>query len=140
MKDEFRGNKLLMSDDELRKTMSAYQQELRRNQMKERKVAAWIIKKEGDAFLAENKKKEGVVSLPSRLQYKILKEGQGKKPTANDTVAVKYQGAFIDGKEFDSSGITLRLKIWSTFWSTLYQKHPPKSREIPGSPEKAAFR
>ena len=66
MKDELSGKKLLMSEDELRKTMTAYQQELRRKQMQERKVAALDKKKEGDAFLAENKKKEGVVTTAQR--------------------------------------------------------------------------
>jgi len=108
MKDELTGKKLLLSDDELRKTMTAYQQELRRKQMQERKVAALDKKKEGDAFLEENKKKEGVVTLPSGLQYKILKAGEGKKPTTDDTVVVRYRGTFIDGKEFDSSGAETR--------------------------------
>jgi len=108
LKDELAGNKLLIGDEELRKTMTAYQQEQRRKQMQERKVAALDKKKEGDAFLEENKKKEGVVTLPSGLQYKILKAGEGKKPTANDMVEVKYRGTFIDGKEFDSSGSQTR--------------------------------
>jgi len=108
LKDELAGKKLLLSDDELRKTLTAYQQVLRRKQMQERKVAALDKKKEGGAFLAENKKKEGVVTLPSGLQYKILKAGDGQKPTADDTVEVKYRGTFIDGKEFDSSGAETR--------------------------------
>jgi FKBP-type peptidyl-prolyl cis-trans isomerase FklB len=60
-------------------------------------------KKDGDAFLAANKGKEGVVALPSGLQYKILKEGTGAKPTASDTVACNYRGTLINGTEFDSS-------------------------------------
>jgi FKBP-type peptidyl-prolyl cis-trans isomerase len=108
MKDELTGKKLLLSDDELRKTMIAYQQTLRRKQMQERKMAALDNRKEGDAFLAANQTKEGVVTLPSGLQYKILKEGQGPKPTAEDTVAVRYRGTFIHGKEFDSSGAETR--------------------------------
>jgi len=108
MKDQLGGKKLLLSDDELRKTMTAYQQELRQKQMRERKVAALDKKKEGDAFLAENKKKEGVVITPSGLQYKILKAGEGKKPAADDTVEVKYRGTLINGTEFDSSGAESR--------------------------------
>jgi FKBP-type peptidyl-prolyl cis-trans isomerase len=108
LKDELEGKKLLISDDELRKTMTAYQQELRQKQMQTRKMAAMDNKKEGDAFLAENKKKEGVVTLPSGLQYKILKEGQGPKPKADEEVEVKYRGTFINGKEFDSSGSETR--------------------------------
>jgi len=60
-------------------------------------------KKEGEIFLEANKKKEGVQTLPSGLQYKVLKAGAGKKPTATDTVTVHYRGTLIDGKEFDSS-------------------------------------
>jgi FKBP-type peptidyl-prolyl cis-trans isomerase FklB len=60
-------------------------------------------KKAGEAFLAANKKKDGVVTLPSGLQYKILKAGNGAKPTASQTVSCNYRGTLIDGKEFDSS-------------------------------------
>ena len=62
-------------------------------------------KKDGEAFLAANKKKDGVITLPSGLQYKILKEGTGAKPTASQTVKCNYRGTFINGKEFDSSEI-----------------------------------
>lgn len=108
MKDALAGKKLLLSEDELRKTMVAYQQELRQKQMQTRKMAAMDNRKEGENFLAENKKKEGVVTLPNGLQYKILKAGEGKKPTAEDTVEVKYRGTFINGTEFDSSGAETR--------------------------------
>ena len=60
-------------------------------------------KQEGEAFLAENKKKEGVKTLPSGLQYKVITEGTGKSPKASDTVTVNYRGTLIDGTEFDSS-------------------------------------
>jgi FKBP-type peptidyl-prolyl cis-trans isomerase FklB len=60
-------------------------------------------KKEGEAFLAENKKKEGVKTLPSGLQYKVIKEGTGKSPKATDKVSTHYRGTLIDGTEFDSS-------------------------------------
>jgi FKBP-type peptidyl-prolyl cis-trans isomerase FklB len=60
-------------------------------------------KKDGDAFLAENKTKAGVVTLPSGLQYKILSEGTGPKPTAADSVVCNYKGTLLDGTEFDSS-------------------------------------
>ncbi len=60
-------------------------------------------REKGEAFLAENAKKEGVKSLPSGLQYKILIEGTGKQPTKDDQVVVHYKGTLIDGREFDSS-------------------------------------
>jgi FKBP-type peptidyl-prolyl cis-trans isomerase len=62
-----------------------------------------VNKKEGEAFLAANKSKPGVVTLPSGLQYKILTAGTGPKPTATDSVNCNYRGTLIDGKEFDSS-------------------------------------
>jgi FKBP-type peptidyl-prolyl cis-trans isomerase len=103
LKDQLEGKKLLLSDEELQKTMMTYQNELRQQQIKESKAAAQDNKKEGEAFLEANKKKQGVVTLPSGLQFKILKAGEGQKPTAEDTVEVNYKGTFINGKEFDSS-------------------------------------
>jgi len=67
------------------------------------KVSGEKNKKEGEVFLAENKKKEGVVALPSGLQYKVLNPGTGKKPKDSDTVTVHYRGTFINGTQFDSS-------------------------------------
>jgi FKBP-type peptidyl-prolyl cis-trans isomerase len=108
LKDELSGNKLLLSDDELRKTMTSFQQELRQKQMQARQTAAMNNKKEGEDFQAENKKKEGVVTLPSGLQYQILKAGAGQKPTETNTVEVRYRGTLLNGKEFDSSGSDTR--------------------------------
>jgi len=102
-KDAFTGGKLLMSDEELRATLSTLQQEMKQKQMQAMSKVAEDNKKAGDAFLAENGKKEGVVTLPSGLEYKILKAGTGKKPTEADTVLCNYRGTFIDGMEFDSS-------------------------------------
>jgi len=68
-----------------------------------RKAVGEKNKREGAAFLAANKAKEGVVTLPSGLQYKIIKAGHGKTPTASDVVSVRYRGTFIDGKEFDNT-------------------------------------
>ncbi|MEO5702374.1 MAG: FKBP-type peptidyl-prolyl cis-trans isomerase [Gammaproteobacteria bacterium] len=67
------------------------------------KAAGEVNKKAGADFLDANKKKEGVITLPSGVQYKIVTQGQGKKPKATDTVVVNYRGTLIDGKEFDSS-------------------------------------
>lgn len=103
LKDGLSGEKLLMTEEDLRKTMSAFQGELRLKQRLAHRLAAEDNKKKGEASLAENKIKEGVVTLPSGLQYKILKDGDGKKPTEADTVEVNYRGTLIDGTEFDSS-------------------------------------
>lgn len=101
--DVLAGEKLLMTDGDLSATLSAFQQEMRQKQAQARSVAAEDNKKAGAAFLAENAKKEGVVTLPSGLQYKILKAAEGKNPTEADTVVCNYRGTLIDGTEFDSS-------------------------------------
>ena len=92
-----------MSEDDLSTTMTAFEEDVRQKQAQARSVAAENNKKAGDAFLAENARKDGVVVLPSGLQYKILKAGEGKKPTETDTVVCQYRGTLIDGTEFDSS-------------------------------------
>jgi FKBP-type peptidyl-prolyl cis-trans isomerase len=114
LRDGMADKKLLMNDDDLRATMIAYLEQLRQKQMAAVKALADENKKKGDAFLAENRKKEGVVALPSGLQYKIIKEGAGKKPVEIDTVECKYRGTLIDGTEFDSSyrtGKTATFKV-----------------------------
>lgn len=103
LKDGLSGEKLLISEKELRKTMTAFQSELRQKQAVTKKFAGMDNKKKGEAFLADNKTKEGVVTLPSGLQYKILKAADGRKPTDSDTVECNYRGTLIDGTEFDSS-------------------------------------
>jgi FKBP-type peptidyl-prolyl cis-trans isomerase len=103
MKDALAGGKLLMTDDELRTTLTALQQQVTQKQEQAKLAAADTNKKAGEAFLAENKKKDGVVTLPSGLQYKIIKAAEGKKPTEDDTIVCQYRGTLLDGTEFDSS-------------------------------------
>jgi FKBP-type peptidyl-prolyl cis-trans isomerase len=103
LKDGMAGEKLMMTEDDLRATISAYMEDLRQKQAAIMKALAEENKKKGDAFLAENKKKEAVVTLPSGLQYKIIKAGSGKIPVETDIVECTYRGTLIDGKEFDSS-------------------------------------
>jgi UDP-GlcNAc:undecaprenyl-phosphate/decaprenyl-phosphate GlcNAc-1-phosphate transferase len=102
-KDQSSGGKLLMPEDDIRATLNAYQSEMMQKRAQAMKVAGEENKKIGDAFLAENKNKEGVVALPSGLQYRILKAGDGRKPTDADMVECHYRGALINGTEFDSS-------------------------------------
>jgi FKBP-type peptidyl-prolyl cis-trans isomerase FklB len=96
LKDGLAGGKTLLTDEEAQAAVEGV-----RNDLVKKQQAAG--KKEGDDYLAANKGKEGVVALPSGLQYKILKAGTGPKPTASDTVSCNYRGTLIDGKEFDSS-------------------------------------
>lgn len=103
LKDALAGEKLLMSDDDLNNTMAAFQRELTQKEMQAKAKEAEDNKKAGEAFLAENGKKDGVVTLPSGLQYKVVKAGQGQKPTDADTVSCNYRGTLIDGTEFDKN-------------------------------------
>jgi FKBP-type peptidyl-prolyl cis-trans isomerase FklB len=99
IKDGLSGAKALMTDQEIRDTLSAFQKEMTAKQEEINKKN----KMEGEAFLAENKKKEGIKALPSGLQYKVIKAGTGKKPKLTDMVTTHYRGTLIDGTEFDSS-------------------------------------
>ncbi len=92
IKDGFSGGQALLTDEQVRETYAVFQQERIQKS-----------KQEGDAFLAANKKKDGVITLKSGLQYKIIKHGSGKTPKATDSVTVNYRGTLIDGTEFDSS-------------------------------------
>ncbi|MBP1724297.1 MAG: FKBP-type peptidyl-prolyl cis-trans isomerase [Deltaproteobacteria bacterium] len=103
IKDGVSGAKPLLSEQEAREVMASFEKEMRAKQEAAQKVAGEKNKKQGEAFLAENKKKEGVKTLPSGLQYKVIKAGTGKKPAATDTVTTHYKGTLIDGTEFDSS-------------------------------------
>jgi FKBP-type peptidyl-prolyl cis-trans isomerase FklB len=99
LKDAFSGSKTAMSEKDMEATMTAFQQEM----MGKMQAKADKNTKDGETFLAANKKKDGVVTLPSGLQYRILKTGDGPKPTASQTVKCHYRGTLIDGTEFDSS-------------------------------------
>lgn len=101
--DSLTGGKTLMTDEEVKNTMVALQTELRAKQEVKVKEEGEANQKAGAAFLAANKTKPGVVVLPSGLQYKIITEGKGPKPTATDTVVCNYKGTLLDGTEFDSS-------------------------------------
>jgi FKBP-type peptidyl-prolyl cis-trans isomerase FklB len=97
------GGKTLLTTEEAQAALMEVQNDLRKKQQEKMQVAGEANKKEGDAFLTANKAKEGVVTLPSGLQYKTLKAGAGPKPAASDTVVCNYRGTLINGTEFDSS-------------------------------------
>ena len=103
IKDALTGSKPLLSDEEMKAALQDFQQKMRQKQLAALQELGAKNKKDGEAFLAANKKKPGVVALPSGLQYKVIKTGTGKKPTVNDTVVAHYTGTLINGKEFDSS-------------------------------------
>jgi FKBP-type peptidyl-prolyl cis-trans isomerase len=103
IRDSLTGGKHLMTDEEVKIALTALETELREKARVEYEAMASANKKEGDDFLATNKAKEGVQTLPSGLQYKVLKAGTGPKPATTDRVSCNYKGTFLNGKEFDSS-------------------------------------
>ena len=103
IKDGLSGAKPLLSEQEAKEVLAAFEKVMKGKQEESRKAIGEKNKKEGEVFLAENKAKEGVKTTPSGLQYKVIKPGTGKKPQATDTVTVNYRGTLIDGAEFDSS-------------------------------------
>lgn len=103
LKDALGSGKTLMTEQEMQSTLMQVQTDLRKKQEEKMAVEGASNKKQGEQFLAENKSKDGIKVLPSGLQYKILKEGNGPKPTASDSVECNYRGTLVTGKEFDSS-------------------------------------
>ena len=103
IQDALGDGKLLLTDDQIRTVMTELQTQVRQQQEAKRLALAESNKKDGAAFLAANATKEGVVTLPSGLQYKVLTAGTGAKPSAADTVVCNYRGTLLDNTEFDSS-------------------------------------
>ena len=101
--DATSGGEALMTEQEMRNVMSNVANRLKAEQMEKMKQQGAENLKAGEAFLAENAKKDGVTTLPSGLQYKVMSSGSGKTPTKSDKVTVDYRGTLIDGTEFDSS-------------------------------------
>ncbi|HTX99530.1 MAG TPA: FKBP-type peptidyl-prolyl cis-trans isomerase [Bacteroidota bacterium] len=95
--------KRILSKNAMDSCMRAWQNEMLEKQMATMKTQGDKNKAEGDAFLAQNKTQPGVVTLPDGLQYKVIKEGTGQKPKANQTVTVNYRGTLLNGEEFDNS-------------------------------------
>jgi FKBP-type peptidyl-prolyl cis-trans isomerase len=103
VKDAAAGSKTRLTQEEAQAVLNEVQTEIKKQQQEKTQQAAAANKTEGEAFLAANKSKDGVVTLPSGLQYKILTAGTGPKPTASDSVKCNYRGTLINGTEFDSS-------------------------------------
>jgi FKBP-type peptidyl-prolyl cis-trans isomerase FklB len=103
LQDAMADGKVLLTDDQIKTVMTGLQNQVRQKQEEKRQALAESNKKDGAAFLAANATKEGVVTLPSGLQYKVLTPGTGAKPTATDSVLCNYRGTLLDNTEFDSS-------------------------------------
>ena len=103
LKDSYGGGKTMLTEDQARQAIEDFQKTLMAKQAETMKILSEKNKADGERFLAENAKKEGVKVLPSGLQYKVIAPGTGKSPTTADTVTTHYRGTLIDGTEFDSS-------------------------------------
>lgn len=104
IQDALSGGQTLMSEEQAHVMLVGVQTELSITEASfEKKVLADKNKKDGEQFLAQNEKKDGIVTLPSGLQYKVIKAGDGKKPTASDVAVCRYRGTLLDGTEFDNS-------------------------------------
>jgi FKBP-type peptidyl-prolyl cis-trans isomerase FklB len=145
IKDSVTGTPTLLTETEAREVLNNFGKELNAKRQEKQKLAGEKNKKEGEAFLAENKKKDGVITLPSGLQYKILNEGKGESPKADDNVSVNYRGTLIDGTEFDSSekhgqAITRKVTGFVPGWTEALQLMKPGSKWQLFVPSDLAYR
>jgi FKBP-type peptidyl-prolyl cis-trans isomerase FklB len=122
MRDAISGASKLLTDEQMQNVMMAFNQRVMEKRESEAQIQSAKAKEKGKQFLDENSKKEGVVVLPSGLQYKILVKGDGPSPKPEDKVSVHYTGTLIDGTKFDSSydrnapavfGVTQVIKGWT---------------------------
>ena len=103
IQDALSGVKPQITQEEMGTIVKEFQKKKQLAKLRERRIKKDLTRKEGKEFLAENGKKPGVVTLPSGLQYKVIKEGTGRSPGPHDEVTVNYRGTLINGNEFDSS-------------------------------------
>jgi FKBP-type peptidyl-prolyl cis-trans isomerase len=135
-KDGYSGDKTLLSEQEVQAVLVKLPQEVKKEQIdleaEKRREVAERNKRDSEAFLSENQKREGVVSLPSGLQYQILKAGDGKKPAADDAVVCRYRGMFVNGAVFDrffeKKPVTLPIKTVIKGWAEALKLMPVGSK------------
>jgi FKBP-type peptidyl-prolyl cis-trans isomerase len=133
LKDALADKPLIMTDDEVTATLKQLQVEQKQDYQHARMMVSEKNKKASEAFFSENAKKDGVITLPSGLQYKILKKGDGKVPALDDRIMCQYRATLLDGTEFDSSekrghAITLPVKGIMAGWTQALQMMPVGSK------------
>ena len=133
LKDGLSGAKPALTDDQMRASLAQLQTDVQNQRQEKAARAAVANTSAGAAFLKANATKPGVVTLPSGLQYQILKTGTGPTPKADDTVVCNYRGTLIDGTEFDSSyarGTSATLNVGAVIkgWTEALQKMPVGSK------------
>ena len=130
LRDALAGRRPALSEQEVRRLMMAMRTEMRQTRIRSQAAVADDNFKAGQAFMAENGDRPGVVTLPSGLQYKVLAEGKGPKPADLDAVEVRYRGRLLDGREFDSSArngdgpATFVVKASLPGWRQALQRMP----------------
>lgn len=148
LKDAIAAGETLLTEQEMRSALVAMQGELKKKkaaaQAAREKELAEKNRNNEEAFFAENRAKEGIVTRESGMQYKVLKHGDGRKPAANDTVVFHYRGAFLDGTEFDSSyrrkkAATLALRRATKGWKEALQLMPVGSKWQVFIPSRLAY-
>lgn len=143
MKDFMSGERLLMPERDMRRAMNALQGELRQKAAARSRIASEDNRKKGEAFLAQNRSREGVVTLASGVQYKVLKAGDGRVPTEADTVECNYRGTLLGGAEFDGTdpGRPAMLKVAQLIpgWKEAVKLMPEGSRWMVYIPSQLAY-
>ncbi len=133
LEDALKNRKLKLNEEEMMAAINAVKQKMQKQQLEKQQSIARKNRDEGKAFLAENAKKEGVITLDSGVQYKVLTEGKGNSPTPEDTISAHYRGTLLDGTEFDSSfkrGTPLTLQMGSVIkgWGEVLKRMKPGSK------------
>lgn len=133
LEDAIKHRPLRLTEEEMMSAISDVKKEMLEKQQAERKIIGDANLKEGQAFLADNAKKEGVISLPSGVQYKVITKGSGAHPTEDDTLIAHYSGTLIDGTEFDSSykrGTPLKFQMGNVIkgWGEVMKLMNPGSK------------
>ncbi|WP_419420943.1 FKBP-type peptidyl-prolyl cis-trans isomerase N-terminal domain-containing protein [Legionella sp. D16C41] len=132
LQDGMSGGQLLLTDDQMKDVLNKFQKDLMAKRNAEFNKKAEDNKAKGESFLNQNKAKDGVVTLPSGLQYKVIETGKGNKPSKDDMVTVEYTGKLIDGQVFDStekSGKPAEFKVSQVIpgWTEVLQLMPAGS-------------
>lgn len=133
LEDAIKDRPLQLTEEEMTNAINDVKKEMLEKQQAERKIIGDANLKEGQAFLANNAKKPGVISLPSGVQYKVITEGKGASPTEDDNLIAHYSGTLIDGTEFDSSykrGTPLKFQMSNVIkgWGEVMKLMSPGSK------------
>lgn len=143
VRDGLRNGPLLLPETELRDVLSGFRAEQRRRVAAERKRTAMENKRRGDEFLAANRTRDGVVTLPGGVQYKVLKPGNGRMPGDADRIVCHYRGTRLDGTEFDAtkSGKPATLEVARLIpgWKEAVRRMPAGSRWQIAVPPRMAY-